>query len=201
MAQAQSSADKEGLHVEVEEINLSDTAAAQPFNLEGASPDYVLYDHLPVIDPYQAYENLTDYETIDQSLEGEDDWITDSGGSNSGEDSDESDDTIIAQHFNDFRLDPTSPGPPPSRPLPAIPVFEDFTPRSSPVRGPRKMPGPNVPKPGPAKLGRNSTPEEWLEEAKQCHYLPEPVMKQLCERVKECLMEGEVNLLALGNIC
>ena len=33
--------------------------------------------------------------------------------------------------------------------------------------------------------------DEWLEEAKQCHYLPEAVMKQLCEMVKEVLMEGE----------
>jgi len=52
-----------------------------------------------------------------------------------------------------------------------------------------KMPGPNVPKPGPAKLKPNSELAEWLEEAKQCHYLPEAVMKQLCEKVKECLME------------
>ncbi|PVH87608.1 Metallo-dependent phosphatase [Cadophora sp. DSE1049] len=51
------------------------------------------------------------------------------------------------------------------------------------------MPGPNVPKPGPAKLKPNSELPEWLEEAKQCHYLPESVMKQLCEKVKECLME------------
>ncbi|KAH8816445.1 Metallo-dependent phosphatase-like protein [Xylogone sp. PMI_703] len=50
-------------------------------------------------------------------------------------------------------------------------------------------PNPNVPKPGPAKLSANAGLEEWLSEAKQCHYLPEPVMKQLCEMVKECLME------------
>lgn len=47
----------------------------------------------------------------------------------------------------------------------------------------------NVPKPGPANLRPNSTPEEWLAEAKLCHYLPESVMKQLCEMVKEHLME------------
>jgi serine/threonine-protein phosphatase PP1-1 len=47
-----------------------------------------------------------------------------------------------------------------------------------------------VPKPGPAKLGPNAGLEEWLEEAKQCHYLPESAMKQLCEIVKACLMEG-----------
>lgn len=47
-----------------------------------------------------------------------------------------------------------------------------------------------IPKPGPAKLGPNSGLDEWLEEAKQCHYLPERVMKELCEMVKEVLMEG-----------
>ena len=61
-------------------------------------------------------------------------------------------------------------------PLPPIPV--------------KRMPGPNVPKPGPAKLSKNAGLPEWLEEAKQCHYLPEHCMKQLCEMVKECLMEG-----------
>ncbi|TQS37364.1 hypothetical protein Golomagni_02165 [Golovinomyces magnicellulatus] len=44
-------------------------------------------------------------------------------------------------------------------------------------------------KPGPAKLSSNAGLDEWLEEAKLCHYLPENVMKQLCEMVKECLME------------
>lgn len=61
---------------------------------------------------------------------------------------------------------------------------------------PRKMPAPNVPKPGPAKLSKNAGLEEWLEEAKQCHYLPEVVMKQLCEMVKECLMEGALHCLS-----
>ncbi|AEO71117.1 4dabef3c-9571-48c9-8a34-f1d90c0999c6 [Thermothielavioides terrestris] len=46
-----------------------------------------------------------------------------------------------------------------------------------------------VPKPGPANLRPGAGLDEWLEEAKQCHYLPEPVMKQLCEMVKEVLME------------
>ncbi|KAJ1338704.1 serine/threonine-protein phosphatase PP1-1 [Microdochium nivale] len=46
-----------------------------------------------------------------------------------------------------------------------------------------------VPKPGPATLSANAHLDEWLEEAKQCHYLPEPVMKELCEMVKEVLME------------
>ena len=48
----------------------------------------------------------------------------------------------------------------------------------------------NVPKPGPANLTPGAGLDEWLEEAKQCHYLPESVMKQLCEMVKEVLMEG-----------
>jgi hypothetical protein len=53
-----------------------------------------------------------------------------------------------------------------------------------------KMSKSTVPKPGPARLTKSAGLEEWLEEAKQCHYLPESVMKQLCEIVKECLMEG-----------
>ncbi|CAK7206496.1 sporulation-induced protein [Sporothrix eucalyptigena] len=47
----------------------------------------------------------------------------------------------------------------------------------------------DVPRPGPAKLTPGAGLDEWLEEAKQCHYLPEAVMKQLCEMVKEVLME------------
>ncbi|CAN8103644.1 unnamed protein product [Discula destructiva] len=47
----------------------------------------------------------------------------------------------------------------------------------------------NIPKPGPANLRPGAGLDEWLEEAKQCHYLPEAVMKQLCEMVKEVLME------------
>ncbi|KAJ5811267.1 hypothetical protein N7474_007568 [Penicillium riverlandense] len=46
-----------------------------------------------------------------------------------------------------------------------------------------------VPSPGPAKLKRNAGPEEWLEAAKDCKYLSEPHMKQLCEMVKEYMME------------
>lgn len=52
------------------------------------------------------------------------------------------------------------------------------------------MARPAVPKPGPAKLTPGAGLDEWLEEAKQCHYLPESVMKALCEMVKEVLMEG-----------
>lgn len=47
-----------------------------------------------------------------------------------------------------------------------------------------------IPKPGPAKLGPRAGLDEWLEQAKLCRYLPEGAMKQLCEMVKECLMEG-----------
>ena len=53
----------------------------------------------------------------------------------------------------------------------------------------------SVPKPGPANLRPGAGLDEWLEEAKQCHYLPEPVMKQLCEIVKEVLMEGKAGHL------
>lgn len=49
----------------------------------------------------------------------------------------------------------------------------------------------DVPQPGPARLSKGAGPDEWLEQAKQCKYLPEADMKRLCEIVKECLMEGE----------
>jgi hypothetical protein len=55
----------------------------------------------------------------------------------------------------------------------------------------------SVPRPAPANLTPNSSLDEWLEEAKQCHYLPESVMKELCEKVKEVLMEGKIFLPAL----
>lgn len=47
-----------------------------------------------------------------------------------------------------------------------------------------------VPQPGPARIAKGGGPDEWLEAAKQCKYLPEAHMKQLCETVKEFLMEG-----------
>lgn len=47
----------------------------------------------------------------------------------------------------------------------------------------------DVPQPGPASLGSHAGPDEWLEQAKLCRYLPEADMKRLCEIVKECLME------------
>jgi hypothetical protein len=48
----------------------------------------------------------------------------------------------------------------------------------------------DVPQPGPARLAKGAGPDEWLDQAKQCKYLPEADMKRLCEIVKECLMEG-----------
>lgn len=61
---------------------------------------------------------------------------------------------------------------------------------SQPEPTPQKMP-PKVPRPGPARLKRNAGLDEWLEAAKNCKYLSEPHMKELCERVKELLMEGK----------
>jgi serine/threonine-protein phosphatase PP1-1 len=52
----------------------------------------------------------------------------------------------------------------------------------------------SVPRPGPANLTPNAGLDEWLEEAKQCHYLPERTMKELCEMVKEVLMEGKMTV-------
>lgn len=46
-----------------------------------------------------------------------------------------------------------------------------------------------VPQPGPARLAKGAGPDEWLDQAKLCRYLPEADMKRLCEIVKECLME------------
>ena len=48
-----------------------------------------------------------------------------------------------------------------------------------------------IPQPGPARISKGGGPDEWLEQAKQCKYLPENDMKKLCEIVKECLMEGD----------
>ncbi|KAH0536397.1 sporulation-induced protein [Glutinoglossum americanum] len=49
--------------------------------------------------------------------------------------------------------------------------------------------GDPIPQPGPARISKGAGPDEWLEMAKQCKYLPESEMKRLCEIVKECLME------------
>ncbi|KAL9578414.1 MAG: hypothetical protein Q9212_005733 [Teloschistes hypoglaucus] len=51
------------------------------------------------------------------------------------------------------------------------------------------MPTPKVPQPGPAKLSKNSGPDEWLKCALNNQYLPEAIMKKLCEMCKELLME------------
>jgi serine/threonine-protein phosphatase PP1-1 len=66
----------------------------------------------------------------------------------------------------------------------------------------------DVPQPGPARLSKGAGPDEWLEQAKQCKYLPEAEMKRLCEIVKECLMEGEsfesksaVCMVACSSLC
>ncbi|MCJ1392262.1 hypothetical protein MMC18_005129 [Xylographa bjoerkii] len=48
---------------------------------------------------------------------------------------------------------------------------------------------PDVPQPGPARLGRNSQLDQWLAAAKKNKYLPERIMKQLFEICKELLME------------
>jgi hypothetical protein len=66
--------------------------------------------------------------------------------------------------------------------------YSDFTP--SPLHIPA-MTDNKVPQPGPAKLKPNAGPDEWLEAAKDCKYLSEAHMKQLCEMVKEYMMEGE----------
>ncbi len=47
-----------------------------------------------------------------------------------------------------------------------------------------------MPKPGPAKLSKNASIDEWLQKALNNQYLPEQVMKKLCEICKEYLMEG-----------
>ncbi len=51
-----------------------------------------------------------------------------------------------------------------------------------------------VPQPGPAKLTKNSGPDEWLKCALNNQYLPEAVIKKLCEMCKELLMEGELGV-------
>lgn len=53
------------------------------------------------------------------------------------------------------------------------------------------MPNPKVPQPGSAKLTKNSGPDEWLKCALNNQYLPEAIMKKLCEICKELLMEGK----------
>lgn len=54
-----------------------------------------------------------------------------------------------------------------------------------------------VPTPGPAKLSKNSSVDEWLQKALNNQYLPEQVMKKLCEICKEYLMEGHYLIRAI----
>ena len=58
----------------------------------------------------------------------------------------------------------------------------------------------DVPQPGPAHISSGGGPDEWLEAAKRCKYLPEADMKRLCEICKELLMEGSQLSSFLG-IC
>ncbi|KAI9841797.1 MAG: hypothetical protein M1837_000391 [Sclerophora amabilis] len=57
-----------------------------------------------------------------------------------------------------------------------------------------------IPQPGPARVSKGGGPDEWLEQAKQCKYLPEADMKRLCEIVKECLMEVRTPVTVCGDI-
>jgi serine/threonine-protein phosphatase PP1-1 len=51
-------------------------------------------------------------------------------------------------------------------------------------------PAVKVPQPGPARLPKSASVDAWLEAARECKYLSEFHMKQLCEIVKEYMMEG-----------
>lgn len=54
------------------------------------------------------------------------------------------------------------------------------------------MPRSRLPKPGPAKLKPNSEKADWLQAALRNQYLPEHIMKNVCEEAKRILMEGIV---------
>lgn len=82
------------------------------------------------------------------------------------------------------RLNSRTTGSRPQRRGPIYPLT--YTSKS----GSKMAPGGKVPQPGPARIAKGGGPDEWLEAAKQCKYLPEAHMKQLCETVKEFLMEG-----------
>jgi hypothetical protein len=133
-------------------------------NIDIIEEDYEFLD-----DP--IYEDLRNYEIVDD----DDPYFN----ANPAEDDTASDHSTLAQCGL-----PESPPP-----RPALLPTTATVPRPLPSN-PRKMPNENVPRPGPARLGPRAGLPEWLEEAKQCHYLPEAAMKQLCEMVKECLMEG-----------
>ena len=112
-----------------------------------------------------------------------------SSGSSSGEEE--------ADVNNKNREEAEAPNPPPIREPSIGRRIKNRI--ESKLRRNKTMPT-TVPKPGPAKLRPGAGLDEWLEEAKQCHYLPEAVMKQLCEMVKEVLMEGE-QTRAIGIFC
>jgi hypothetical protein len=57
---------------------------------------------------------------------------------------------------------------------------------------PNMAPVVKVPQPGPARLPKSASVDAWLEAAKECKYLSEFHMKQLCEIVKEYMMEGKL---------
>ena len=155
--------------------------------------------------PLSIYEDLSNYESLEDSDQ-------DQGRSPlfnlsesiinlaTGWYTDESDEEDGGATLNDLetisttlaRASPSNtPRPLPKipRPLPKVPHLLPETTRPLPPLPTATMSS-NVPRPGPAKLGPNAGLEEWLEEAKLCHYLPENAMKQLCEIVKACLMEG-----------
>lgn len=72
-----------------------------------------------------------------------------------------------------------------------VPTRDPIYPVTYTFKSERKMATDSkVPQPGPARIAKGGGPDEWLEAAKQCKYLPEAHMKQLCETVKEFLMEG-----------
>jgi len=103
----------EGLHIQFEDLHISVPSLEQADQVQYTFLDDGDFNQeLPVIEPYQDYEDLADYEANDQSLEGETDWKTDS--SDSSEGSTESDDTVT-QLFKEFGIDTSSAGPPPSR--------------------------------------------------------------------------------------
>jgi hypothetical protein len=137
-------------------------------------------------------EDLDNYELDDEEYGDVDQCSTSSSsGSSSGSDSPTA--KVVEYADDEPEEFPFRPG----RSVSGIQVTNTYSVERSPLPffqfppPPPKMPNPKVPKPGPAKLSPRAGLEEWLAEAKQCHYLPEAVMKQLCEMVKECLMEGE----------
>lgn len=170
---------------------------------------------IPVLSPTSASNENLDYKSDYYESEQEDDAIEEVNAEDDDEDEDQDENdadekadheivtaralSITSISITDHSLPEIPQGPP--RPLSDLPrsgsrgrTVTEGPYLAPPAPAGRKMPGPKVPKPGPAKLTTNSTLAEWLEQAKQCHYLPEPIMKQLCEKVKECLMEGELVL-------